>query len=217
MRNNIFLILISSLIFLFSCDDDGLGDGKWGAVITNNPGDEVDFGVVVGGLFNGDMEINNQIETNLPSGWNDRVAGFVSPNNYDFFHTDTFAIDSLSARINGYDIDNQNEYGYLLQRIEAPNIPPAALVRIRGKVKTDDLFGNGFNMMIYGFGVNGNLIFGVETVNETRFVRGDTDWTEYTSSIASFPAGLDQIEVRLAIGPNTTGDVYFDDIVIEID
>lgn len=217
MKNILLIVGFCSLCFLFSCDDDGLGDGVWSPVVSTNPGDRADVGYVNEGLFNGDMEIENSTEANLPSGWNDRVNSFNSPNNYEFFHVDVNAIDERSARLFGFNIDSQNEYGYFRQVIVNPKIPTGAFVRVRAKVRTESLAGRGFNLVAIGYDLTGTAIFGIESFQETSFVRGTTDWTEYVTEVGSYPGNLNEIQIWLAIGSSTTGNVYFDDVVLEID
>lgn len=218
MKNILFSFLFITAITVFSsCDDDGLGDGEWSAVIANNPGDRVDIGEVNGGLFNGNMEALNAIESNLPSGWEDQISGFNPPNNYGFFHSTDNAIDERAAHISGDNIDDVNEYGFLRQVIINPDIPSGALIRLRGKVRTQNLTGNGFNLFAIGYDATGQFVFGIDAISQTSRVRGTTDWQEYTTFVDGFPPIVSEIHVFLAIGENTTGDVYFDDIVLEID
>ncbi|MGB0523755.1 MAG: hypothetical protein ACPGJS_12385 [Flammeovirgaceae bacterium] len=217
MKNIVIILLFFCVSLLLACDDDGLRDGEWAPLIATNPGSQADLGIVTGGLYNGDMEIENGVESNLPSGWKDLVNAFNPPNNYDFEHTSAVAIGDFSTSITGANIDSQNEFGFLRQIIENPDIVPGTFLRLRGKARTVNLSGNGFNIWVLGYDLDGNQIFGLETFAETRFVTGTRNWTEYVTNIDSVPLGVVQLQVFLSIGRSTTGTVYFDDIVLEVD
>ena len=108
-----------------------------------------------------------------------------------------------------------HELGYEYDsNFEAPDIPIGGLVRLRASARTENLFGNGFMIFASAYDFEGNLLFGIDTFQETARVRGTTDWTEYTTNIGSFPAGVEQLQIILAIGANTVGNVYFDDYVV---
>lgn len=217
MKNIVLALLFCFSLLLFACDDDALGDGKWSSVIAENPGDQVDLGIVEGGLYNGNMELVNGIESNLPSGWKDLINNFNAPNNYDFELNDRIAIDNHSIAIIGDDIDSETEFGLLRQRIINPTIPVGAFLRLRGQVRTSNLSGNGFNMVVVGYDIANNQVFYSETFAESRFASGTQGWQEYTSNTASVPIDVEFFQVFLTIGGNTTGTVYFDDIVLEYD
>jgi len=225
MKNlSLLFTLLSLSLFIFSCDDDGLGDGEFQSLVANNPGDQAEIGIVNGGLYNGDMEILNNVEPNLPSGWDDGIFSFQPPNNYEFSHEENITIDDRSARISVSNIDNLEESAFFTQSIRNVELPIGALVRLRAYVRTQDLAGGGFAMFVVGADADGNttdqfgnFLFRISSFQETRFVSGTTNWTEYTTDIASLPAGIETLDVFLNIRPSTIGDIFFDNVVLEFD
>lgn len=213
----IAILLFSFSTLFFACDDDGLGDGKWAPLLATNLGDQADLGTVNGGLYNGDMEIINSIDNAMPGGWRDLINAFNAPNNYSFNYSEITALDEYSAEISASKLDDPNEYGFFIQNILNPDVPPGTFIRLRGSVKTTNLSGNGFNMAMIGYDIAGNQVFGAETFASSRFVSGTTDWTEYVTGSEEIPVGVVEIRVILAIGRSTIGNVFFDNIVLEVD
>jgi len=230
MKNITFLAFIFFSALFISCDDEQDQATPWTPLVATDPGESADIGIVNGGLYNGDMELTSSVEPNLPSGWNDRIAFFVRPNNYEFSQTSENAFEGLSASIEGLEIRDQ--YGYFRQVIINPNIPEGAAVRIRGKVKTATVDSRqaGFVLSVVGYGsafsetlgeVTEVPVFFSTTRPETGFIAGNNDWAEYTaepdfnSTEFDIINGLERIEVRLEIGGSTKGFVYFDDIIVE--
>ncbi len=164
--------------------------------------------------LNGDMEEADPVNANYALGWTLRAANFNAPNNYTYRRTDAFAASGqYSSMLKADDIDSPDEFWYLLQEIEPTDIPVGAPVSLSVKVKTVDLSGNGFEIALSGTH-EFEPFSGIyrSSFDFTRHVQGDNDWQEYTLEVPAFPANMNRLRILLIISPNTTGEVYFDDV-----
>jgi len=206
IQNTLLLIFVVSLSALFSGCDDGLGG--WNALTSNSL---ISDSQVNSGVYNGDMEEESSVQAGQPAGWRLSIENFSSPNNYQNGRTTDFsASDSNSIFISTTSIDNVSEYAVFRQRIMNPSVPIGSFVRFKFKVKTEQLSGRGF--VAYLWVINRQGYFPLEA---SRNVSGTTDWAEYISEEIQVLDNLDELRLHVGINSNTTGKVFFDDVVIE--
>ncbi len=175
-----------------------------------------EVGLYVGLDLNGDMEEVDPVNENYALGWTLRAANFNPPNNYTYRRTDAYAASgSYSIMLKAEEVDSPDEFWYLLQEIEALDIPVGVPLSLSVKVKTVNLQGQGFEIALSGQHEY-EQFSGIyrSSYEVTRQVSGDTDWTEYTLDVPAFPNNIRQLNILLVLSPNTTGEVYFDDLRI---
>lgn len=163
---------------------------------------------------NGDMEEVDPVNSSYALGWSLRAENFNPPNNYTYRRTDKYAASgSYSAMLKADEVDSPDEFWYLIQEIDIQDIPLGAELTLRIKVKTVNLQGKGFEVAMYGqheFEPHSGIYRSSYEV--TKQVSGDNDWEEYVMQIPAFPSNLRNLNVLLILSPNTTGEVYFDDL-----
>jgi hypothetical protein len=163
---------------------------------------------------NGDMEAVDPVNPNYAEDWSVRAANFHPPNNYTYRRTDAYsASGDYSVMLKASDVDSENEFWYLVQEIDATEIPVGVKLEMSVKVRTAGLQGSGFEVALSGRNEyeQGTGLYR-SSFDMTRQVSGNTDWEEYTLTVESFPESIQQLEIYLIISPNTVGEVYFDDL-----
>jgi len=170
-------------------------------------------------VYNGGAEIANPVREFEADRWPIFIQNFVSPNNYTYFRTDAQAYSGqYSFMLSADETDDDNEFPILYHVITNPTAAVGrGRIQVRAKVKTEQLEGNGFEIIFAGWATGSTTsIFAASTISTTRFVKGDTDWTEYKLDLLEMPSLTARAEVRLIMRPRTTGKIYFDDVAVYV-
>ena len=113
---------------------------------------------------------------------------------------------SLSA------INDPNHFANWGQPLRS-GLPHGEHVKLKAFVKTS-VVGDGVAIMLGGD--SGNVpIFGSTTEGD-RTITGDLDWHAVELDLGVVPAEVDIMYVLLIMLPGTTGEVYFDDITLDV-
>jgi len=188
MTNPRFLKFVILAIFLMtSCNKDDVQPGQ---LITN-----------------GDVETGSS----TPNGW------WLSngQGNYDVTWSDTESFSPGKSLEISTQTSESTVFAFWAQTITT-NLPIGKSVTLKVKVK-GNMKGDGISLVIRGDntiqpdGVAGQFV----TTEGTSPISGNFDWTDYSVRLGSVEAGTQSLTIYLLYLPNTTGEVYFDDISLE--
>lgn len=111
-------------------------------------------------------------------------------------------------------VDGFNFWGQTM----AQNVQTGRKLRLRVKVKLDQVRGEGVSIVIRGddtFSPEGNAEAFV-TTQGTVYISGTHNWQEYqVTQLENMPESINSITVYLVLLPNTTGTVWFDEVKLE--
>lgn len=201
-------ILCGMALFIFACND--VEDGPVDIIGTET--EDVGIGIVQEGLVNGNMEQENAILLNMPNGWRNLVAFFEAPNNYTFSHSSTATEGDFSLMIDNKEVDSNDEYPYAQQVIINPQIPFGSTVRLTAKVKSENLSGGGFEIILLTPDDRSQAFIPLGSSLPSSRFSGSRDWTEYEAVIPSYPSNVTELYVWIRLLPQTAGRIYVDDL-----
>ena len=212
MKNRIKYWILGLSLGAWALAGSGCNDVEDGPVeVRGTATEDVATGLVNQGLFNGNMEQDNEVFANMPNGWRNLVAFFSSPNNYEMGRSEEALEGNFSLRLSCDSVDNNDEYLYAQQVIQDPNIALGSFVRLRAQVKAENLSGNGFELLLLTPDSQGNFIVLATTSPSSEF-SGSRNWSEYEAVIDSYPSGVDDLYVWVRLLSQTTGTIYVDDL-----
>jgi len=162
---------------------------------------------------NEDGEISGQLITNgdVESGSGHPYGWWKNDGNgmYNVEWTDELSYSPKKSLKISTQVADTSEFAIWGQTIPF-NIPNGSAVRLNAKVK-GNLSGDGAAIAMRGDNEEGSSEQFVTTQNSV-LINGQFDWTEYHVKFDEVEAGTMEIHVFLIYLPNTTGEVYFDDI-----
>ncbi len=105
-------------------------------------------------------------------------------------------------------------YSFWAQTVSA-NIPKGQDVTLKVKIK-GDLFGAGVSIVIRGD--DGDVPSGnaeqFATTEGVTSITGSFDWKDYSVTLSDVGDDIKSLTIYLIYLPNTTGEVYFDDVTL---
>lgn len=187
-------IILASIFFL-GCnkeDDDGGTPGPTGPIELANTGLE---------------DINN----GLPVGW------WSNPGPYELFTTDTTAFNgAYSAGLTSNDSTAQ-DFGFWAQTI-TDNIQVDKKLRLRVNIRAENVVGEGASIVIRGDNTlvpQGPAELFI-TTQDDLYIGGTHNWKEYRVALEDpITSDIQSITVYVILLPNTSGTIFFDDIILE--
>ncbi len=167
--------------------------------------------------INGGMEDASASDPNIAEGWALRFYNQQGKDNFKYERTDRFSSNGQYSSMLKVDaIASPDEFWYLAQELKDTELLPGSAVELSVKVKTVNLQGNGFEIALQGHHrFNQDLGFYRSSYDVTQEVSGDNDWTEYKINIYSFPENINGMDIYLIMSPNTTGELYFDEVSLK--
>lgn len=169
-------------------------------------------------LRNGSMEDTSQVAgSKAPQHWQLLAQNFTPPNNFRGEITDSVAFAGRrSVFVEARTIDEPSEYWAWVQTLPDFPIRSGSNLRFRYRMRSENLRGNGFRAFLFCIhSANPNQSFLLEDVRQTQ-VSGTADWREFGFDYRGFDPNIREVQVWLAIAPNTTGRVYFDDVRLDV-
>ncbi|MBO0939615.1 hypothetical protein J2I47_23900 [Fibrella sp. HMF5335] len=162
-------------------------------------------------VTNGDIEQKYQ-------GWffNFSTPNQANPNGYDQgFTAESAASPQYSLKINCNTVKNDSAFCYYgQQNIPIKDIPVAAKLTLKAKIKTVNMKGSGVSLVIRG-DKDGKTAFFMTTQGKMS-INDVKEFTEYSVTVDSFPGNVDNLLFFLVYLPKTTGSVYFDDVSLTV-
>jgi hypothetical protein len=150
-------------------------------------------------------------------------VGSATPNNWWFFNgdgkynviwTDTESFSpSKSLKISTQTTES-TEFAFWAQTINT-DLPTGKSVTLRVKVK-GNMTGTGISLVIRGDDTSSPSGAAEQfmTTQGTSPISGTFDWTDYNIMLDKVDASTQSLTVYLVYLPDTTGEVYFDDIIL---
>lgn len=160
-------------------------------------------------LLNGDLEMGS----GAPNGW---FTSAPCPNT-TFSWTDEESFSpSKSLKISNSTLESDcfTFWGQTLNT----DIPTGKSLTLRVRIKSQ-LEGEGVSIVIRGDDTPDISGFSEQfvTTQGTSPISGTFDWTEYSISLGTVEATTESLTVYLVYLPETTGDVFFDDVSLEFE
>ena len=198
MKTNFFILFSAILLVTFSCkneDDDG-------GPITPDPEPS------------GPIVVNNTGFEDFPGGWPDGWWHRNEPYTVEWTDEESFS-GTYSVTIQSDTlIDDFNFWGQTITE----NIQVGRKLRLRVNVKTVNVEGEGASIVIRGDTTptpEGSAELFISTQGDV-FIGGTHNWKEYSVELEdTIPASIRSITVYMVLLPYTTGQIYFDDIILE--
>lgn len=198
MKTNLILLLLTALCFTFSCKNE---DDNGGPI---NPDPEP----------TGPIVVNNAGFEDFPTGWPDGWWHRNEPYKVEWTDEEAFS-GSHSVTIQSDTlIDDFNFWGQTITE----NIQTGKKLRLRVNIKTVNIEGEGASIVIRGDNTptpEGSAELFISTQG-SLYIGGTHNWKEYSVELEdSISAAIQSITVYMVLLPNTTGQIYFDDIILE--
>lgn len=152
---------------------------------------------------------NSDVETGstTPESWW-YYTGF---DKYDVVWTDEESFSATKSLHISTDTIESTDFAFWAQTLNT-DIPHGQSVTLRAWVK-GNLTGTGISIVIRGDDTDGVMYQFVSTEGNTS-ISGTFDWSEYSITLDNIDSRIQILKVYLVYLPNTTGEVYFDDIFL---
>jgi len=157
----------------------------------------------------GQLIINGNVElgTETPDNWRHST----DQEDFNVIWTDQVSFSPVKSLEISNQVTDPIKFAFWGQSISS-NLPYGKAITLKVKIKCN-LKGSGLSIAIRGDDTNGNPEQFI-TTEGTRTISGTFDWTEYRIMLSNVDASTKIISVFLTYLPNTTGEVFFDDITL---
>ena len=190
MKKIVYLLLVLvSILFVTSC---------W-----LNPDDDQEIQLL--------QNTNVEDGTTDPLYWNYGQTGTCP----DEWATTHYRSSSHSLKVSCATSDSGN-WGYWCQ-VVTDNLPIGSKPILKAYIKTDSLNGEGASIAIRGDDTTTPEGYAevFTSTGDSIPIQGTMDWTLFSIQLNEVvPSDIESITVYLILLPNTSGDVYFDDITL---
>jgi hypothetical protein len=153
-----------------------------------------------------ELIINGNVESGLgaPNAW----WPWAENENFNLVWTEEYSYSPKKSLMISRQTKSDTDFTYWTQVIYN-NIPIGKTVTLNVKIK-GNLTGDGISIAIRSDSDTEMLQF-VSSENNSR-INGTFDWSEYSIQLPKIDVSTESLLVFLVYLPNTTGEVYFDDI-----
>jgi hypothetical protein len=167
-------------------------------------------------LFNGDVELGER----LPDGW---FAASAQLAQYVFTWADGNAARgrrSVGIRTSSTALSPSFAYWYQFVPVPPTTSPAAVTYVLTGSVKLEQVTGAGVAIAIRGDDRSSDERGAATTFATTQgsqILTGTRDWTRISVMLSAVPRNIDQFTVFLLHLTNSSGAVYFDDLMLSVE
>lgn len=170
-------------------------------LLSNCKKDDVQPGQLIS---NSDVEVGSL----TPNGW----WFFTGEGKYNVTWTDTESFSPRKSLKISTQTAESTEFAFWAQTINT-NLPTGKSVTLKVKVK-GNMTGVGISLVIRGDDTSNPSGAAEQIVSTegTSPISGTFDWTDYSIKLGNVEVSTQSITIYLVYLPNTTGEVYFDDI-----